>query len=428
MKRKKVVIIGGGFGGIHAAKTLRKSVAEITLIDKTNYHLFQPLLYQVATGALSASNIAIPIREILRNQENTSVIMNDVVAIDKQHQEIKLFDGGSINYDYLIVATGAITAFFGHDEWQSHALGLKTLTDAAKVSEHILLSFELAEQCDSKEEAKKYLRFVLIGGGPTGVEMAGAIAEIALGTMIENFKKITPKETEIILIEGADQILPSYPLKLSIKAKEDLEGMGVKVFTNAFATNITNDGIYLRDQFIPTKNVLWTAGNTASPLLKTLNVPLTRDGRAIVEQDLTISGYPNLFVIGDAAAFSDPVNGILPGLAPVAMQQGNYVGKIILRDISQEMRKPFKYHDKGSMATIGTAKAVAKVGNFCFSGVLAWLAWSFIHIAYLISFRNRFLVMAQWIFLYLTNVRNALIIPRSIDEIKEADFPSNNLK
>lgn len=420
----KVVIIGGGFGGIHAAKALRKSEVEITLIDKTNYHLFQPLLYQVATGALSASNIAIPIREILRKQENANVIMNDVVAIDKVERTVHLFDGGSVSYDFLVVATGAITSYFGHNEWQNHALGLKTLTDAAKVSEHILLSFELAEQCESREEAKKYLRFVLIGGGPTGVEMAGAIAEIALGSMIENFKKITPQDAEIILIEGADQILPSYPLKLSIKAKKDLEKMGVKVFTNAFATNITYEGIYLKDQFIPTKNVLWTAGNIASPVLKTLQVPLTRDGRAIVENDLTIAGYPELFVIGDAAAFTDPDSGLLPGLAPVAMQQGKYVGKIIAQNVPQKKRKSFHYHDKGSMATIGLAKAVAKVGNFCFSGVLAWLAWSFIHIAYLISFRNRFLVMAQWIFLYLTDVRNSLIIPRSIDEIKEADFPT----
>lgn len=414
----KIVIIGGGFAGLQAAKALSKAKADILLIDKHNYHLFQPLLYQVATGALSSSNIAIPIRQILRKQKNVSVIMNDVVAIDKERKNIQLFTGELISYDYLIVAIGAVTSYFGHENWHKHAPGLKNLEDAAYISEKILLSFELADQSESKEEAKKHLRFVLIGGGPTGVEMAGAIAEIALGTMTENFSKISPQDSEIYLIEGADHILPSFPIKLGMRAKKDLENMGVKVLTNTFATNITDDGVYLGDQFIASKNILWTAGNVASPLLKTLNVSMTKDGRVIVESDLSVRGFSNIFVVGDAAAFMTDNGNYLPGLAPVAIQQGRYVGYNIAKNVPKEERKPFKYRDKGSMATIGKAEAVVQIGKLSFSGILAWLTWSFVHIAYLITFRNRFLVMTQWIFLYLTNVRNSLIIPRSIKEIK----------
>jgi NADH dehydrogenase len=419
MNPTKVIIIGGGFGGIKTALTLRKADIELLVIDKTNHHLFQPLLYQVATAAISESNIALPIREILRHQRNTSVLLDDVDAIDKQNRSIHLLEGKVLSYDYLVVATGAIPSYFGHDEWESCAHGLKTLSDAVKIREHILLSFELAERCDTQQEADKYLRFIVIGGGPTGVEMAGAIAEIARTSLFNDFKKIKPADTAIYLIEGSEFILPGYPLKLSRRAQEDLEKMGIKVLVNTKVTNVTHEGVYIGDILIESHNAIWAAGNEASPLLKTLDVPLDRQGRVLVEPDLSIAGYPHLFVIGDAAAVIDPEQGILPAVAPVAMQQGKYVAKIIAQNIPKDKRTPFKYRDKGSMATIGKGKAVAKVGRFYFSGLLAWLAWGFIHIFYLISFRNRFIVMTQWIFLYLTDKRNACTIIQSIDEIEK---------
>lgn len=418
MSRKKVIIIGGGFGGINAALALRKAEIEVLVIDKTNHHLFQPLLYQVATAAIADTNIATPIREVLKNQKNASVIMADVVAIDKQQQIVRLLNGEALHYDDLIVATGATHSYFGNEKWEAYAPGLKTLVDAVKIREHILLSFETAEKYGHQQDIRKYLRFIVIGGGPTGVEMAGAIAEIAHASMVKNFRNIHPEKSEIYLIEGLDHLLPSYPMELSIQAYKDLEKMGIKVLLNTRVTNITEQGVYMGDTFIETANVIWAAGNEASSLLKSLAIPLDKQGRAWVEPDLTIPGFSNVFVIGDAAAVKDPNKGTLPGVAPVAIQQGKYVAKVIGKRIAPDQRIPFKYFDKGSMATIGKAKAVAVVGRFCFSGLLAWLAWSFIHIAYLISFRNRFIVMSQWIFWYLTNKRNVCIITRSIEEVQ----------
>lgn len=419
MAYTKVIIIGAGFGGIRAAQALRKADISLLVIDKTNHHLFQPLLYQVATAALSTNNIAAPIREILRHQTNTSVIMADVIAIDKQKKKVTMLDGQEHSYDYLVVATGASHAYFGHDEWEQHAPGLKTLKDAVMIREHLLLSFERAEKCDSIAEANAYLRFVVVGGGPTGVEMAGAIAEIAKKTLFKNFRKIKPENAEIYLIEGLENILPSYPAKLGRKAKKDLEKMGVKVMTRTVVTDITPQGVYIRDMFIETPNVVWAAGNRASPLLSTLDVPLDKQGRVIVNLDMSIPDHPEVFVIGDAAAFKDPKTGILPGVAPVAMQQGRYVANIIAKEIPQHERKPFKHHDKGSMATIGKAKAVATWGKLQFSGLMAWLAWCFIHVMYLISFNNRIIVMLHWMFWYLTGKRNVRIILRSIEEDPE---------
>lgn len=416
MPYTKVIIIGAGFGGIKTAQALRKADVSLLVIDKTNHHVFQPLLYQVATAALSTNNIAVPIREVLRNQLNTSVIMGDVIDINKQKQEITLLNGQTLPYDYLVVATGASHAYFGHDEWEALAPGLKTLKDAVSIREHILLSFERAERCDSISEANSYLRFVVVGGGPTGVEMAGAIAEITRKTLFKNFRKIKPENSEIYLIEGLEYILPSYPPSLGLKAKKDLEKMGVKVITSTIVTDITPQGVYLGTKFIETPNIIWAAGNKASPLLETLEVPLDKQGRVIVEPDLTIPGHPELFVIGDAAASYNPKLGILPGIAPVAMQQGKYVAKIIAKNEPKDKRKPFKYFDKGSMATIGKAKAVGTLGKIKFSGLLAWLAWCFIHIAYLISFSNRIIVMTQWMFWYITGKRNVRIILRSIEE------------
>ena len=418
MSKKKVIIIGGGFGGIKTALGLRKADIELLVIDKTNHHLFQPLLYQVATAALSASDIAIPIREILHRQDNVSVIMDEVIAIDKQNKTIQLLAGEVVSFDFLVVAAGAVNDYYGRNEWKPYAHGLKTLTDAVKVREHILWSFELAEKCATTEEANKHLCFVVIGGGPTGVEMVGAIAETAQTSMLENFRKINPMKSKIYLIEGSDRILLSYPPKLSVKAKKDLEKMGIEVITDAKVTNITADGVYIGEKFIESANVIWAAGNIASPLLKTLEVPLDRQGRVLVESDLTIPGHPDVFVIGDAAAIQDPEMGILPAVAPVAMQGGSYAAKIIEKSTPKDKREPFKYFDKGSMATIGKDKAVATIGKFTFSGFFAWLVWCFIHIAFLISFRNRYIVMSQWIFLYLTNKRNVCII-HSVEEIKK---------
>ena len=420
----KVVIVGGGFGGITAAKALKEQDLEILVIDKTNHHLFQPLLYQVATAALSSGTIAAPIREILRNQPSASVIMGDVRLVDKEKQEVILANGEKYHYDFLIIATGASHSYFGHKEWERFAPGLKTLEDAVRIREHILLAYEKAERCDSISEAEKYMRFVIIGGGPTGVEMAGAIAEIARQSLFRNFRKIKPELSKIYLIEGLAQVLPAYPPRLGAIAKRDLEKIGVKVLLNTKVTNITEEGVYIGDKFIATPNIIWAAGNVASPLMKSLDVPLDRQGRAFVLPDLSIPGFPNLFVIGDAAATADPKLGILPGIAPVAIQQGNYVAKIISKNISQQERKAFKYFDKGSMATIGKAKAVAMVGNLKFSGFLAWLAWCFIHILYLISFRNRMIVMMQWSFWYVTGKRNVRLIMQSVDE--ETFFPKQS--
>lgn len=422
--RAKVVIIGAGFGGIKAALGLSKADVDLIVIDKTDHHLFQPLLYQVATAAISSSNIATPIREILRKQKNTTVIMDDVLSIDRQKQELHLLSGTSLSYEYLIVATGAITSYFGHSEWKDHTHDLKTLSDAVKLREHLLFSFELAEKCVSQNEANKYLCFVVVGGGPTGVEMASSIAEISHTSIFKNYKKINPRLSKIYLIEGAEQILPSFPLKLSLKAKKDLEKMGIKVLTSTKVTNVVQDGVYIKDQLIESSNVIWAGGNQASPLLKTLGIALDRTGRAIVDQDLSVLGYPNLFIIGDAAAFQDPQRGILPAMAPIAIQQGKYVAKIIARNIPKEKRKPFKYFDKGNIATIGKAKAVVAIGKFQFSGLFAWFVWAFVHIFYLITFRDRILVMLQWIFLYITDRRSSNIIIHSIDEIEKASEPS----
>lgn len=420
MSYTKVVIIGGGFGGLNVAQALKKADAEVLLIDRTNHHLFQPLLYQVATAALSSGTIATPIREILRNQKNTSVIMGEVVSIDKRKQEVVFANGETTHFDYLVVATGASHSYFGHDEWEKFAPGLKTLQDATRIREHILYAYEQAERCDSISEAKKFMQFVVIGGGPTGVEMAGAIAEISHQALFKNFRKIKPEQSKIYLIEGLSQVLPSYPPDLGAIAKKDLEKLGVKVLLNTKVTNITQNGVYIGEKFIETPNVIWAAGNTASPLLKTLATPLDRQNRLVVQPDLTVPGSPNIFVIGDAAACIENEGQTLPGIAPVAIQQGRYVAKIIKQRIAPEKRKPFKYFDKGSMATIGKSKAVAMVGKLKFSGFTAWVAWCFIHILYLISFRNRMIVLMQWMFWYFTGKRNVRLIMEPVDELSSS--------
>jgi NADH dehydrogenase len=416
MAYTKIVVIGGGFGGLNVAKGLKKAKLDLLIIDKTNHHLFQPLLYQVATAALSPGEIATPIREIVRHNANTSVIMGEVVAIDKNAKLLTLANGDKISYNLLVVATGARHSYFGNDAWETFAPGLKTIGDALKIREQILLSFEKAERVDSISTAEKYLNFVIVGGGPTGVEMAGAIAEIAHKTLFKNFRIIKPEKSKIFLIEALPYILPTYPQKLSLRAKKDLESMGVRVLTNTKVTAITEEGVQLGDTFIPCNNVVWAAGNQASPLLKTLDVPLDRAGRVVVGPDLTIPEHPEIFVIGDAACSIGKDGKPLPGIAPTAIQQAHYVAKIISHGIPPEKRAPFKYFDKGNMATIGTSKAVVSVGKINFSGFFAWAAWCFIHIIYLIGFRNRFGVMVEWFYCFMTGQRGVRLIYHSIDQ------------
>lgn len=415
MAYTRVVIIGGGFGGLSVAKGLKRSKLDILLIDKTNHHLFQPLLYQVASAALSPGEIAVPIREILRKQENVTVIMGEVTSIDKKLKQVVLANGDRINFDYLVVGIGARHSYFGNDQWEALAPGLKTIKDALYIREQILVSFEKAERMDSITEAAKYLNFVIIGGGPTGVEMAGAIAEVAHKTLFKNFRRIKPEKSKIYLIEAAPQILPFYPQKLAASATKELEKLGVQVITGKKVTQITEEGVQVEEKFYPCTNIIWAAGNQASPLLKTLEVPLDRQGRAIVEPDLTIPGHPEIFVIGDAACSIGKDGKPLPGIAPTAIQQGKYVADILKNKTLQRERAAFKYFDKGSMATIGRAKAIAMVGKFYVTGLIAWLMWSFIHILYLIGFRNRLAVFIEWTICYITGQRGSRLIYSSFD-------------
>jgi len=416
MAHAKVVILGGGFGGINAAKTLGNSKFDVWLIDRTNHHLFQPLLYQVASAALSPGDIAVPIREILSKYDNVTVWMGQIEKIDKEKREIVLKNHERISYDYLIVALGARHSYFGKNEWEQFAPGLKTLGDALKIREKILLSFEKAERCDSIMEAKKYLNFVIIGGGPTGVEMAGSIAEIAQETMLKNFRRIDPSKTKIYLVEGSPCVLPIYPRRLSEIAKEYLEQLHVHVILGKRVTEVTKAGVMVEDLFIPSENVIWAAGNQASPVLATLDAPLDRQGRVIVGPDLSIPGHPEIFVIGDAACAMDKNGKPLPGLAPVAVQQGKYVAHILRGNKAPSERPPFRYFDKGTMAIIGKTKTIATFGKLQFHGIIAWLGWSFVHIMYLIGFRNRFSVMLQWLISYFSSQRGARLINRSIEE------------
>lgn len=412
----KVLILGGGFGGLNAAKALGGGKLDVTLVDKTNHHLFQPLLYQVASASLSPGDIAVPIREILSPFDNVTVLMGEVEKIDKEQKIVSLRNGDQIGFEYLIVALGARHSYFGKSEWEPLAPGLKTLSDALKVREQILVSFEKAERCDSISEAKKYLNFVIIGGGPTGVEMAGAIAEIAHETMLRNFRRIDTTKTKIYLVEGSPHILPVYPPELSRKAEGYLQQFGVQLILGKRVTNITKEGVEIEQLFVPSRNILWAAGNQASPVLKTLNVPLDKQGRAIVGPDLTIPEHPDIFVIGDSACALDKHGKPLPGLAPVAVQQGRYAAKVIRRQLQPKERPPFSYLDKGTMATIGKTKAVGMFGKVQFYGFFAWLAWCFVHIAYLIGFRNRLIVLVSWLFSYFSSRRGARLINRCIEE------------
>lgn len=417
--KPKVVIVGGGFGGLNAAKTLAGADVDLLLIDRTNHHLFQPLLYQIATAALSPAEIAVPIRTILKKQKNTRVIMGEVDAIHKEEMKVEVRNEGLIPFDYLIVATGSRHSYFGRrNEWEQFAPGLKSLADALEIREKILLSFERAEVEDDPARQAAYLTFVIVGGGPTGVEMAGSIAEVAFRDVSGEFRRADTRKTRIILVEKAERILPAYPPKLSRAALKSLEHLGVEVRLDCQVTDIAEHGVRLCEDWVKTPNVIWAAGNKASSLLGTLEVPLDNAGRVIVEPDLSIRGYPGIFVIGDAARLDDD-NGLpLPGLAAVAAQQGRHVGEIIRRSTPKEKMPHFKYRDYGLMATIGRAKAVARIWKIELSGLPAWLLWSLVHIRYLIGFRNKLVVMVEWIWAYMRSSRAArLITNRSFGDV-----------
>lgn len=408
-ERKKVIIIGGGFGGLAAAKKLKNKPVDVILIDKTNHHLFQPLLYQVATAGLSPAYIAFPLRSIFRKSKNVRVILGEVKRIDRTSKKVYL-NGENYSYDFLIVAVGSRHHYFGKDEWEKVAPGLKTLQDAINIREKILFAFEKAERTNDPEEQQKYLNFVIVGGGPTGVEMAGAIAEIAKKTLVEDFKKIDPSKAKIFLIEAMDRILPSYPKNLSEKAKKDLENLGVQILLSTKVRDIQNEKVFINGEELKTATIIWAAGNKANSLINQLNTETDKIGRTIVTPYLTLKNDENVFVIGDAAAVYDKDGNTLPGVSPVAITQGRYVAKSILKRINNQIIKPYKYFNKGSLATIGKAKAVADFGWLRFSGFIAWLLWVFVHIFFLIGFKNRFIVMIEWIFAYFTHQKSARLI------------------
>jgi len=415
---KKVVIIGAGFGGLAAAKELANKDFNLTIIDKTNHHLFQPLLYQVATAALSPADIAVPIRSVFSEYKNVEVILGEVNSIDREKKKV-YFNGSELDYDYLVIATGSRHSYFGKDEWEKHAPGLKTLNDALKIRERILLSLEAAELEKDPAKRQKYLNFVIIGGGPTGVELAGAISEIVNKNLIPDFRNIDASMTKVYMVEALPEILSSYPEKLSKRALEDLKKLEVEVLLNEKVTGINENGVNVGSRFIETRNVFWAAGNQTMPVIKTLGVETDRLGRALVKEDLSIKDDENIFVIGDAAAVKNEKNEYLPAIAPVAIQQGKYVAKIITGELTGKQRKKFKYKDRGTMATIGKAKAVAVIKGFQFKGWVAWLLWSFVHILFLINFRNRLRVMAEWIWYYITNRPGIrLIVKYTTDSFK----------
>jgi NADH:ubiquinone reductase (H+-translocating) len=421
MNRSHVVIVGGGFGGLTCAQTLKRADVEITLVDRRNFHLFQPLLYQVATGGLSPANIASPLRCILRGQSNTKVLMEDVVGIDSSSNRLLFGSGNSVSYDYLVIATGATTHYFGRDqEWAEKAPGLKSIEDATQIRRQVLNAFEQAELSNDPQEQKRLLTFVVVGGGPTGIELAGAICELSRQTMRREFRKIDPAKARVILVEFSPVILERYHPDLSAKAKKALQGLGAEVWNESKLTDIGDGYVEIVKkgvaERIATSNVLWAAGVKASPLGSKLaecfaNVELDRMGRVIVDEQCRLPGHESVFVIGDLAHFRGTNGSPLPGVAPVAIQQGEYVGKQIKKRLAGTKEfQPFKYWDKGNMATIGRSRAVMESGKIRASGRIAWLAWLFIHILYLARFENRVMVMFQWGWNYITRNRTARLI------------------
>lgn len=412
-----VVILGGGFGGLYAAQSLRRVPVRVTLIDRHNFHLFQPLLYQVATGGLSPANIAAPLRSILRKQKNVRVFLAEACDVDLPHHSVILSDG-QIEYDTLIVATGSTHSYFGHDPWAEFAPGLKTIEDATEIRRRVLLAFEVAERETRPEIVREWLSFVIVGGGPTGVELAGALAEIARNTLQDQFTSINPADAKIFLVEGGTRVLPAYPPELSEKASQFLGQLGVTVRTGATVTDIQADAVTIRtamgDEAVRTRTALWTAGVKASSLGRRLtaaaNIETDRSGRVPVESDLTLPGHPEVFVIGDLANFSHRAGQPLPGIAPVAMQEAKHVAKVIAARLRGQALPPFGYRDRGTMATVGRNRAIAIIGKLHLTGYFAWLIWLFVHLMYIVEFANRVLVLIQWAWNYLTWNRPARLI------------------
>lgn len=410
----EVVIIGGGFGGLNAARKLSKYAVNVTVIDRKNRHTFQPLLYQVATAGLSPGEIAAPIRGVLKKHRGLRVLMGEVVGFDLAHKQVALRDGSSIPYDYLVVAAGATHSYFGHPEWEELAPGLKELEDATEIRRRVLLAFELAERRAAMTGKAEPVHFVIVGGGPTGVELAGTLAEIARKTIASDFDYINPKDTRILLVEGGPRLLAAYAEDLSESAKKQLMHLGVDVMTNAIVTSIEPGQVKVGEQVFPSTVTLWAAGVAASPLGKALGVETDKAGRVIVSPDLSVPGHPEVFVIGDLANFKDQKTGKpLGGVAPVAIQQGQFVARNIGRAVKGQPMEEFHYWDKGTMATIGRAAAIAQIGKLHLSGFLAWLMWLFVHLMYLVGFRNRLLVLIEWGWAYLTYQRSARLITGS---------------
>ncbi len=404
-----VVIVGGGFGGLYAARALASRPVRVTLLDRRNHHLFQPLLYQVATAALNPSDIATPLRSILRRAPNVTVFLAEVVAVDLAGRRLVL-DEGAMPYDALVLAAGAGHSYFGHDDWEPLAPSLKTLEDALEIRRRVLLAYEEAEREQDGAEQRALLTSVVIGGGPTGVELAGALAEISRETIARDFRLIDPTKARIVLLEGGPRILAAFPDPLPARAAAALARIGVEVRTGATVTRVTPDAVWLGGEQIRARTVLWAAGVAAAPLTRTLGVPLDRAGRVMVERDLSIPGHPEAFAIGDLCAFIADDGRPLPGLARVALQQGRAAARNVLRRLAGEPTEAFRYRDRGSMATIGRAAAVAVVGRLRLSGLPAWLAWLFVHIMFLIGFRNRFLVLFEWAWAYVSWQRGARLI------------------
>lgn len=419
----RVVIIGGGFAGIAAAKALRRAPVDVTVLDRTNHFIFQPLLYQVATGALAPSDITAPIRWILRRQKNTRVLMGDVRKIDPAARVVFIDDEmREIPYDYLIVAPGARHAYFGHDEWEPYAPGLKAIEDASEILRRFLLAFENAEKCEVPEDCEEYLTFVVVGGGPTGVELSGALPFIARKVLAPDFRTIDARSTRVILVEAGPRILPSFPEDLASHAAKDLADLGVELRLGSTVTKVERDGVCIGDEKIRARTAFWAAGNKASSLGRFLDAPLDRAGRVHVNPDLSVPGHPEIFAVGDITVVVQDGR-MVPGVCPAANQEGATAAKNILRDLWHQPRKSFRYFNKGDLATIGRSRAIADFGKVKFTGRLAWLLWLFVHIMYLVGFRNRLSVLMQWTYAYITYQRGV----RLITDVERYKPPADSL-
>ncbi len=409
----RIVVIGGGFAGINVVKSLKDVPVEIDLIDKHNYHLFQPLLYQVATGELDAANIASPIRKILWKQKNVHVALGEVTAIDFDKKLVQ-FDGGELDYDYLVIATGAQQSYFGHDEFRAHAPGLKSIDDALEIRRRLFLAFEEAEWEADIEARKKILTFVIVGGGPTGVELAGAVKEVASETLPREFRNIHCGMARVILVDGGSRLVGPMPEDLSAMAQKVLEKMGVEIHLNVHVTDVTAEGVVIGEETIPAENVFWAAGVQGQDLAKTLKTEIDRGSRIVVGPDLSIPDHPEVFVVGDAAHATDATTGKpVPGLAQGAIQSGRFVAEIIKAEIAgnaPQERPRFSYHDKGSMAMIGRGNAIAAIGKIHYGGILGWISWNILHVMFLVGFRNRFKVMLDWCWNYIWKTRRSRLI------------------